>query len=94
LIFSGVISGELYIVRHLSAVDFLSSSSLLMVAILASQVAQFNPQHEISFSIGVSFRILHLSYQIYEITSPGPTLVKYFFVNYHFMSPASFKTLK
>jgi hypothetical protein len=64
LIISGVISGELYIVRHFSAVDFLSSSLLLIVAILASQVAQFNPQHEISFSMEVSFGfcICHIKY--------------------------------
>jgi hypothetical protein len=40
---------------HFSAVAFLSSSSLLIVATLASQAAQFNPQHEISFSITLKF---------------------------------------
>jgi hypothetical protein len=51
LIISGVMSGELYITLHFSAVCRLSSSSFASVAILASQEAQLRPQQEISFSI-------------------------------------------
>jgi hypothetical protein len=48
-------SGILYNVFHFSAVVFLSSSLLLIVAILASQVAQFNPQHDMTFSMVDNF---------------------------------------
>jgi hypothetical protein len=57
-----IISGEMSALKatlHFSAVAFLSSSSLLIVAILASQVAQFNPQQEISFSIFLIIKIFY-----------------------------------
>jgi len=51
LIISVVIPGTLYCTLHFSAVLALRSLSSATVAIRASQVAQFKPQHAISFSI-------------------------------------------
>jgi hypothetical protein len=52
--------GVLKATRHFSAVAFLSSSSLLIVAILASHAAQSNPQQEINFSMAINFSISYL----------------------------------
>jgi hypothetical protein len=52
---SGLISGTLYIFFHFSATAALIASSLFMVAILASQVSQFNPQQAISVFIFLNF---------------------------------------
>jgi hypothetical protein len=57
LIISAVIPSAWYSIHHFSAVASRNTWSLVIVAIRASQAAQFNPQQEISFSIYVDLAV-------------------------------------
>lgn len=62
LIISGVMPCALYWTIHFSAVLVRNSLSFAIVAILASQAAQFKPQHAIIFPIFISFKGLIASF--------------------------------
>src|SRR3989339_1791391 len=71
LIISGEISGELNNSLHFSAVLIRSSVSFVIVATLASQVTQSNPQQATSFFIFKSYYLPEFS--TIKVMISGPT---------------------